>query len=85
MVNLFGILLPPFIDLINRKVKDSDARFWVSVGVCILIGAVVNYFANGYHFNWATIEGNIIAVFGWAQLAYKGIYEDSRLQEVIRG
>lgn len=90
MIELIGILLPPLIDLINRKVGNSDARFWVSVLVCALFGVAIN-FVQGDGFHYATmlagVEGvskTILIVFGIAQLTYKGIYEDSQLQKGIR-
>lgn len=90
MMELVGILLPPLVDLINRKVGNSDARFWVSVSVCILVGIVVNFIqGDGFHFK-TILEGveavskTILIIFGIAQLVYKGVYEDSRLQKDIR-
>lgn len=90
MMELIGVLLPPLIDLINRKVAQSDARFWVSVVVCSLFGIVIN-FVQGDGFHYATmlagveaVSKTILIVFGIAQLVYKGAYEDSRLQKDIR-
>lgn len=86
MINLIGFLLPPLIDLINRKVADSDARFWISVLVCSLVGIGVEFVGNNFVFIGveAVIE-SILAMFGIAQLAYKGIYEESKMQHAIRG
>ena len=85
MINLVGFLLPPLIDLINRRITDTDARFWVSVLVCSLVGILQELIKNGFTFT--TVDPfivSILAMFGLAQLAYKGIYEDSRMQDAIR-
>lgn len=89
-MELIGILLPPLIDLINRKVGNPDARFWVSVSVCVIFGIAVNFIQNdGFQFK-TMLEGvesvskTVLIIFGIAQLAYKGVYEDSRLQKDIR-
>lgn len=86
MINLVGFLLPPLIDLINRRVKDSDARFWISVLVCSLFGIGLELVVSGFMFMGVDpyIE-SILAMFGLAQLSYKGLYENSRMQTTIRG
>lgn len=95
MLNLIGFLLPPLIDLLNKKVDSKDARFWTSVFVCIAFGLVVNFIeSNGFsNFNEISlvefVEGlslSAMAMFGIAQITYRGIgYKDSNLQNTIRG
>ena len=79
-----GFLLPPAIDLINRRVANSDARFWVSVAFCSVIGVGLSFINFG---GWAPINdiiNTIFVVFGTAQISYKAVYEDSRFQNSIR-
>ena len=85
MINLIGFLLPPLIDLINRKVSDSDARFWISVLVCSLFGIALEVATMGLVFTSVDpyVE-SILAMFGLAQLSYKALYEGSNLQTTIR-
>lgn len=91
MMNLLGVVLVPLIDLLNRRIKDSDLRFWVSVLICSLVGVFVNFVTNnGFHFQTMlegaeSISSSILVIFGIAQLVYKGVYEDSRVQSLIRG
>lgn len=85
IIKFIGFLLPPFIDLINRKVKDSDAKFWISVAVCSVIGTGLSYINFG---GWAPFNdtiNTIFVVFGTAQLAYVGVYKESSVQTKIRG
>lgn len=91
MLKLLGLLLPPVIDLINRKVHDSDLRFWISVLFCAIVGIFIKYVETqgfvGYGTPLALVEDvseSILVVFGLAQIAYKAGYEDSRLQDSIR-
>ena len=40
---ILGAILPPFIDLLTKKVADSKVRFLISLTVCILVGVGINY------------------------------------------
>ena len=82
MLNLIGLLLPPVIDLINRKIKDSDLKFWVSVAFCVVVGAVLQVVSGGG--NAEAYFESIMAVFGLAQLSYMAVYQDSGVQTKIR-
>jgi hypothetical protein len=89
-MELMGFLLPPLIDLINKKVNDSDARFWVSVFVCMLVGAGLNYVDTGFVFDtvragFDSLSGSFLIVFGAAQLVYGGIYSGSSLEKTMKG
>jgi hypothetical protein len=91
MMQIIGMILPPFIDLINRKIADSAIRFLVSVAVCAVFGvAVAAIDSQGFHYeSWGegvkAITLSITSVIGFAQLVYQGAYKDSNLQEKIRG
>ena len=88
-MELVGFLLPPLIDVINRKVGDSDIRFWVSVFVCAIVGLGINYVDTLFIFEsvkagFDSISASVLIVFGAAQLTYRGIYEGGRLQLAVR-
>lgn len=84
MIELIGLLLPPFIDIINRKIKDSDVRFVISVIFCSIVGLVLNFLTNGNHFGDQTsIAKSILTVFGSAQLSFKMVWDDSRARGAI--
>jgi hypothetical protein len=86
MTNFIGFLLPAAIDLINRRIKDKDIRFWFSVLVCILIGsALVTVETNAFNgLDIKTIAELIaiksMAMFGMSQLTYKQIWENSNIR-----
>lgn len=82
MWELIGFLLPPLIDMVNRKIGDSDARFWVSVLLCGIVGVGVNYLDNGMMFGPIDeIAKSIMAVFGISQLVYHGGWKNSNVRD----
>jgi preprotein translocase subunit SecY len=86
MTELFAMLLPILIDLINRKIKDTDIRFWVSVVICVVIGVLFNFFDTSFDFLTPadaaqSISNSIIVVFGIAQLSYKAIWENLKIRK----
>lgn len=84
MIELLGLLLPPLIDLINRKFTDSDIKFWISVIICALVGTILNFTSNNFHFvSQDSLAKSILTVFGVAQLSYKGMWESSKLRSTL--
>ena len=88
MYELIGLLLPPLIDLFNKNIANSLYRFWVSVLICVIIGAGMNYIETGFAYETTLDLANglsetIMALFFLAQVSYKTIYEDSDLQATI--
>lgn len=86
MLQLLGLLLPPLIDLLNRKITDSDIRFWISVSVCFVFGSVVALLTTALFDNMKVneiveaISMETIVMFGLAQLSYKGLWEKSAVR-----
>ncbi len=80
LLNLAGLLLPFFIDLINKKVKDSDTRRIVSMVFCSVVGIFINFVNVSGDYtgvSWSQIiisfAVTITSVMGMSQLVYKGI------------
>lgn len=85
-MELIGVLLPVVIDLLNRKVANSDMRFWISVGICTAIGAFLNYLQTQFVFSdlmtgFQSVTASTMTVFGLAQLSYKAIWEKSEARD----
>ncbi len=69
ILSFVGFLFPPAIDLINRYVKDSDLRFWVSVMFCVMVGGAIaalmgNFTADG-------VAAQALIFIGQAQISYR--------------
>lgn len=85
-MELIGILLPLGIDLVNRKIKDSDVRFWVSVAICAVVGILINWLQTSFAFAnpmaaFDSVSKSILAVFGLAQISYKAVWENAPIRE----
>lgn len=81
MLQLLGLLLPPFIDIINRRIKDSDIRLLVSVLFCGVIGLLLHGWSNEWNFtNQDDVATSILSVFGAAQFSFKVFWDESTLR-----
>ena len=84
ILTLFTFLLPPLIDLINRKIYDTDIRFWISVLVCMGVGTIIEFVQNGFGFVGADpLISQMLETFALAQLSYKGVWEDHSLRQKL--
>lgn len=85
-MEFLALLLPVLIDLVNRKVADTDFRFWISVLICAVAGVGLNYLQTSFSFatpleGFESLTQSIMVVFGLAQLSYKGFWENSKMRE----
>ncbi len=83
-LTLIGLVIPPIIDLINRKVSDPDLRFWVSLGICALFGFGISVLQDGMPPTIEGVSAQVLMVFGLAQIAYKGLWEKSSQRKDLR-
>lgn len=89
-MELVGIILPPIIDLINQFVNNKQVRFLVAFGICALLGVGLNWLATQFLYAnpmsaFQSISASILGVFGASQVTYNLGYEDSKIQDTIRG
>ena len=70
---LLGGILPPFIDFLTKNVENSKTRFWISVGVCGVIGILMNF----YNPQIERIVKNMAIIFTSAQIVYKQYWKES--------
>lgn len=74
-----GFVIPVLIDVINKKISNSNVRYFVSMGVCLLLGVIFNI--NKLSWNDVLTSGAI--VFAAAQTSYKTYWKTSDIREVI--
>jgi hypothetical protein len=82
-LSLIGFLLPPLIDVVNNKISNGSARFWVSVLICGLVGTLIEFVLTG----GLTFEGvstQILLTFGMAQLTYNGLWKGSTPDKTLK-
>ena len=39
---LAGAIMPPVIDLINSKIAHPTVRYFISISICLVLGAIFN-------------------------------------------
>ena len=88
-MQLVSFLLPALISFINKKVANTDNRFWVSVIVCSVVGVLINYISTQFVFPnlqeaFNSVTESILMTFGIAQLSYNAVFkEDSVLKNAM--
>lgn len=85
-MEFLGLLLPVVIDLVNRKVADTDVRFWVSVGFCAVVGVGFNWLETQFAFGtpmlaFDSVTKSVMMVFGLAQLSYNGVWKKLEIRD----
>jgi hypothetical protein len=80
MQDLVGFILPPVIDLINRKVANAILRFWIAMAVCVLVGVIVHI--NELN-NLENILGSIGVIFAESQIVYKTYWANSGVRDSL--
>lgn len=73
---ILGAVLPPFIDLLTKKVTNSKLRFGISLLVCVVIGAVINI----QSFKAGEILESLALVFTSSQVIYATYWKESALR-----
>lgn len=76
---IVGAVLPPFVDLINKHVKNSNWKYVISLLASLLIGAIINY----QQLSIESVLSSGAIVFASAQTVYKTYWEDAKLREKI--
>ena len=80
-LGLIGFILPAVIDLINRKIADSDVRFWVSMLFCAVTGTIVYFVTTGGAFtSFNDLSDQILIIIVQAQLSYQALWSESTLR-----
>lgn len=79
--NLIGLVLPPVIDLINKKIGDEKIRFAVSILLCVVVGLLINLDKLN---DFNSLLGNMAVVFATAQATYNLYWKKSTLRKVIK-
>ncbi len=76
-----GAVMPPVIDVINRKITNSNVRYFISMVMCLILGAVFNL----DKLNPGDILASGAIVFAAAQTVYKTYYFKSDVRAEIFG
>jgi xanthine/uracil permease len=79
---ILGALLPPLIDVLNKKIQKDEVRYLVSVAICIIVGVITNL----QTFTIQDILKSVTLIFVSAQSVYNLYWKESevRNQEIFR-
>lgn len=80
---LIGLVLPPVIDLINSKVTDSKVRYLVSMGICIVVGVLLNI-GDLTAGSFEKVIASATLVFASASTTYSLYWEKSELRKDMK-
>ena len=88
-MEFLALLLPIIIDLITRKVADTDYRFWISAVVCAVFGIGINYLNTQFVFAspqvaFDSLTASILVAFGLAQFSFQAVYKNLNIHEKFR-
>lgn len=76
--DLIGLILPPFIDVINSRVADKKVRYWIAMLLCFAVGVLVNLDKLQ---DPKLLLANASLVFTSAQITYHTYWEKSVVRE----
>lgn len=94
---LIAFFLPALIGMINRKVNNSDTRFWVSFLACALVGVGFNALVNGAEYGSMlpiqiadSVAESILVMIGLVKLSFEAVWDNKALgkalpDDVIKG
>ena len=82
ITGIISFFLPPIIDVINLKVANSKAKYWIALVVSTILGLATS-FALG-EFDTTNVLSSIGASFIVAQTFYKTYWANSGIRKTIR-
>ena len=80
---ILGTVLPPIIDIINTKVTNDRAKFWIAIGMSTVVGVAFNLSELDYN-DPSKFLASVLTVIVTAQAVYKKLYEDSKMQDKVQ-
>lgn len=80
---LVGFILPPFVDIVNKDVKNETERFYVSVFLCVVAAILLHWKELAYgneeqFFMWIGI------IFSESQTTYNLYFKHSNLRGILQ-
>ncbi len=80
---LVGFILPPFIDVVNKRVASGKVRFGISLFVCLLSAIAITYPSLAL----GDVNSLLLAltvVFSEAQVVYNLYWKDSEARAKLQ-
>lgn len=87
-MELLGLLLPPFIDVLNKDVHDDTERYLIALIVSIVLACIIDWQAIK-DTNLQSLLSTIAIISAESQLVFKLVWQRSkpqaRLQQMLGG
>lgn len=80
---LVGFILPPFVEILNRDVKQDGERYFVSLMACAFV-AILLHFNEITTSSPETIVTTAGIIFLESNTTYKLYFQDSGLRSLIK-
>lgn len=80
---LVGLVLPPFIDYLNREVPNENERFLVAVMVCVAV-AVLTKWSNLQSGSATEVMTTASIIFLQSQVIFKLYFKNSFIREKLQ-
>lgn len=78
---LAGAFMPFIIDLVNKNIANTNVRYFISMGICLALGALLNL----NQLNAGDILSSGAIIFAAAQTVYKTYYKSSDVRAKVFG
>lgn len=80
--HLVGVILPPFVQIINKDIPKERERFIVTIVICLFVGAILRWKSIAYGTPEDVLTSSSL-VFVESQAVFKLYFKDSLLKEYI--
>lgn len=75
---LVGAVMPPIVDLVNKRLTNPKIKYLVSVIICVIVGFLVSLLSG--EFTWDNVLVAAVTAIAGAQTSYKLYWRDSSLR-----
>jgi len=92
MLILVGAFLPLLVATINRSVKNSDLRFWISAFIAALVGIIVNFIQHNGPVGYIELTllqivesfaESIMSMIGMSKISYEGFWNSQEVSKHV--
>lgn len=87
---LIGSVLPAVMGFITRKISDSDARFWASTGICLVVGLFVNIVEHNGSYTGLSLSEIVYSIaasasllFTATKISYEGVWNNKEVGKLL--
>lgn len=82
--NVVGVFMPFFIQVVSADIKDEKQRVWISVIMCFLVAALLNWKQLQYG-NLSGAEKSMGLIFVESHVVYKTWFKNSMANALLTG